>query len=80
MDTIQTPRRIAVFLVIVNVQLAREGAILNVRSAPLATTSNLLQLLVLLVLLNVSSVQEETIPNVPTAPLATISNPLQLLV
>ncbi len=46
MDTIQTPRRIAVLLVLLDVPSVQEEAILNVRAAPLATTSNPLQLFV----------------------------------
>ncbi len=43
MDTIQTLLRIAVLLVTVNAQLAREGATLNVPVATLAPISNPLQ-------------------------------------
>ncbi len=48
MDTIQTLVRKPALLVLVDVTLAQEVAILNVPAAPLATTSNLLptQLLV----------------------------------
>ncbi len=40
MDTIQTPRRIAVLLVLLDVPSVQEAAIPNVPAAPLTTTSN----------------------------------------
>ncbi len=46
MDTMQTPRRIAVLLVLLDVPSVQEAATLNATAAPLATTSNPLQLLV----------------------------------
>jgi hypothetical protein len=81
MDTIQTLLRIVVLLVAVNAQLAREEAILNVRAAPLATTSNPLQLTAQILVQVMDTIQTRpriavflVLLNVPSAQEATIPN------